>query len=149
MADKTVSIKVNNNPKLKMTFKHVTEVKPKEELDSDSVDTFDGSVSRGTEHPKYTIDISKLDVETADNTMSAMARYALLKKILKALRNNQGTLTISEKVYPKGEGAFRVTEHYNNIFLASNDHTLSPKDLTARDLSFKAESRTDVDPVRL
>lgn len=148
-ADKTVSISVNDQPELKMTFRHVTEVKPKEELDSENTDTFDGPVGRGTEHPGYTIDVSKLDMDRAEGGLSAMDRYALFKKILVALRNNKGTLSISEIVRPKGEGAFEVTEIYNNIGLSSNEHTLNPKDLTARDLSFTAESRTDVDPVRI
>lgn len=149
MADKTVSIEVNDRPDLKMTFRHVTEVKPKEELDSENTDTFDGPVGRGTENPAYTIDISKLDIDQADEGLSAMDRYKLCKDILKALRNNKGTLTISEIMYPKGEGAFQVTEHYNNVLLSSNEHTINPKDLTARDLTFTAESRTDVDPVRV
>lgn len=149
MADKTVSIEVNDHPELKMTFRHVTEVKPKEELDSENTDTFDGPVGRGTENPGYTIDISKLDLEKAEGGLSAMERYALMKRILVALRNNKGTLYVSEVFRPKGEGPFEAAEIYNNIMLASNEHALNPKDLTARDLSFTAETRTDVDPVRI
>ena len=142
MADKTVSIGVNNDKNLKLTLRHVTEVKPKEELSADSTPTFDGPVTTGTDKPSYTVDISKLDLAT-------MADYALFKKILKALRNNYGTISVSEVVRPKGDGAYRVTEHYNNILLSSNDYTIDAEDLTARDLSFIAQSRTDKDPVKL
>ena len=72
-----------------------------------------------------------------------------MKRILVALRNNKGTLYVSEVFRPKGEGPFEAAEIYNNIMLASNEHALNPKDLTARDLSFTAETRTDVDPVRI
>ena len=150
MADKTVIIAVNDFPELKMTFKHVTKFEPSEELDSDNTDTFDGPVGRGTENPSYKIDISKLDLEATDETgLSAMERYDLLKEILRALRNNKGTITASEVMKPKGEGAFKATEHYNNVLLSSNKHTIDPKDLTARDLSFTAESRTDEKSVRV
>lgn len=152
MADKTVSIGVidpENDENLSLTFKHVTKVDCNEELDGDSTDTFDGPVVRGTENPGFTIDISQLDLEAADSNQSAMERYALLKKILRIMRNTKGTLTVSEVSYPKGEAAFKVTEIYNDVLLTSNKHSISPKDLTARDLSFKAESLNELDPVRI
>lgn len=150
MADKTVSIMVNDQEELAMTFKHVTEVSPSEELDSDTEDTFDGPVGKGTENPAYTIDISKLDLEAVDETgKTAMERYDLFKKILVALRTQKGTLIVSEVLKPKEGGAFKVTERYNNVLLSSNKHKISAKDLTARDLTFKAESRTDEPSVRV
>lgn len=142
MADKTVSIGVNNNKKLKITCKHVTEVKVTEELESDTTATFDGPVVRGSDNPSYTIDISKLDLDSMD-------RYVLMRNILKALRNNYGTITVSEVVRPKGEGAYKLTSHYNNVLLASNEHTLSAEDLTAAELSFSGESVTDESPKRI
>lgn len=149
MADKTVSIGVtdpSDNTELLLTFKHVTKAECEEDLDSDNIDTFDGPVGRGTENPGYKIDISQLDLEAPDSGMSARERYILLKRILKIMRNNKGTITISEMSYPRGEAPFRVTETYNDVLLSSNKHTVDPKDLTARDLSFNAESRTDVEP---
>ena len=99
MADKSVSIGVidpENDENLSLTFKHVTKVDCNEELDGDSTDTFDGPVVRGTENPGFTIDISQLDLESADSDMNAMERYALLKKILRIMRNTKGTLSVSE-----------------------------------------------------
>lgn len=142
MADKTVSIGVNNDKNLKLTFKHVTEVKVTEELEADSVKTFDGPVSRGQDNPPYTIDVSKLDLDT-------MANYVLFKKIIRALRTNYGTISVSEVVRPKGEGNYRITSHYNNILVSSNEYTIDAEDLTARELSFVAESCTEKDPVKL
>ena len=142
MADKIVSISVNNDKNLKITFKHVTQVDVDEELEADSVKTFDGPVSRGTDNPSYKIDINKLDLET-------MSRYVLIKKILKALRNNYGAISVSEIVRPKGEGAFKVTQYYSNVLISGNKHTISAEDLTARELSFIAENCADRDPVRL
>ena len=115
MADKTVSIAVNDYPDLKMTFKHVTKFEPSEELDSDTTDTFDGPVGRGTENPSYKIDISKLDLESTDETgLSAMERYDLLKDILKALRNHKGTITSS--VCPSYNSHFRANSISPRVF---------------------------------
>ncbi|WP_407415804.1 hypothetical protein [Methanobrevibacter sp.] len=149
MADKTVSIGVTDpetNTKLALTFKHVTKCECEEDLDNNNTDTFDGPVGRGTEFPGYSIDISQLDLEAPDSVMSARERYVLLKKILKIMRSNKGTITVSEMSYPRGEAPFKVTENYNGVLLSSNKHTIDPKDLTARDLSFSAESRDDVEP---
>lgn len=142
MADKTVSIGVTDpqtNEDLSLTFQHVTEVKPNEELESDSTATFDGPVVRGTDKPSYSIDVSYLDLTRTTTEMSAMDTYTYLHRILRLLRNNHGTLNVSEIVRPKGEAPFKVTETYGGVLLSSNEHTISAEDLTARDLSFSAE----------
>lgn len=142
MADKTVSMRVTDpatNENLSMDFQYVTEVKPKEELESDTTKTFDGPVVRGTDNPAYTIDINLLDLTKATTDMTPMEVYSYVRRMLKLLRNNHGTLSLSEVVKPKVGGAFRVSETYSGVLLASNNYTISAEDLTARELSFSAE----------
>ena len=131
MADKRVTLEATyNGVKLSLPLVRVTEVKESEEIDSDMIPTFDEAVPVPSTEGGYTIDISTLEARNIDE-------FIKLKRIIKGLKSDTGSLSIFETVKHK-EGNFEVERHYNNVNLSSNEVTLSAEDLTARDLSFNA-----------
>ena len=110
----------------------VTEVKESEEIDSDMVKTFDEAVPVPSSDGGFTIDISALEAQELN-------KFINLKKILKRMKSEAGTLQVIENVKHK-QGNFTTKRNYSNVLLSSNEVTLSAEDLTARDLSFNAGS---------
>ena len=133
MADKTVIISVAN---LELTFKRVTEVKISEELDSDIVKTFDEPVTVPSSDGGYTVDISALEARNVDE-------FKTLKKILKKLKSESGNITVKENIKHK-TGNFDDENYLSGVTLTSNKVTYDAEDLTARELSFNAESMKEV-----
>lgn len=133
MADKTVIISVAN---LELTFKRVTEVKISEELDSDIVKTFDEPVTVPSSDGGYTVDISALEARNVDE-------FKTLKKILKKLKSESGNITVKENIKHK-TGNFDDENYLSGVTLTSNEVTYDAEDLTARELSFNAESMKEV-----
>lgn len=133
MADKTVIISVAN---LELTFKRVTEVKISEELDSDIVKTFDEPVTVPSSDGGYTVDISALEARSVDE-------FKTLKKILKKLKSESGNITVKENIKHK-TGNFDDENYLSGVTLTSNEVTYDAEDLTARELSFNAESMKEV-----
>lgn len=134
MADKTVIISVDGK---ELTFRRVTEVKISEELDSDVVKTFDEPVSVPSSDGGYTVDISALEARTVDE-------FFTLKQILQRMKTVPGDITVTETVKVKGEDPFDDENHLGSVLLSSNEVTYDAEDLTARDLSFTAETNTEV-----
>lgn len=131
MADKRISIEATyNGAKLSLALLRATEVKESEEIDSDMVKTFDEPVPVPSSDGGYKIDISVIEARNIDD-------YIKLKRILKGLKVDTGSLSVFETVKHK-EGNFEVERHYTNVSLSSNEGTLSADDLTARDMSFNA-----------
>ena len=117
---------------LTLTFYSVTEAKISEELDSDTTATFDGPVAIPSSDSGYTVDISALEARNVEEFIN-------LKKILKRMKKNKGSITISEEVKHK-DITFPDVNFLNGVTLTSNEVTYSAEDLTARELSFKAET---------
>ena len=132
MADKTVIISVGD---LELTFRRVTEAKISEELDSEIVKTFDEPVSVPSSEGGYTVDISALEARDVDE-------FFTLKTILKRLKTESGNITIKENVKHKN-GNFDDENHLGGVRLTSNEVTYDAEDLTARELSFNAETLSE------
>lgn len=133
MADKRVQIGVGD---LKLALLRVTEVKVSEEIDSDLVKTFDEPVSVPSSEGGFTIDVSTLEARS-------LTDFKTLKKIIKRLKTETGTLSVYELIKHK-EGNFEIENHFSGVSLSSNEVTFNAEDLTARDLSFKAESMREI-----
>lgn len=129
MADKTVIISCAG---LTLTFRRVTEAKVSEELDSDIVKTFDEPVTTPSSDGGFTVDISALEARNVDEFFD-------LKRILKLMKSKPGEITISEQ-HKHRDGNFLDENYCSGVTLTSNEVTFSAEDLTARELSFKAES---------
>ena len=133
MADKRVQIGVGD---LKLALLRVTEVKVSEESDSDLVKTFDEPVSVPSSEGGFTIDVSALEARS-------LTDFKKLKKIIKRLKTETGTLSVYETIKHK-EGNFEMENHFSGVSLSSNEVTFNAEDLTARDLSFNAESMREI-----
>ena len=139
MGQKTVIITAgpNENDTKTLTFHRVTEAKISEELDSDIVKTFDDPVTVPSSNGGYTIDISALEAQS-------VKEFKMLKQILKMLKTNPGSITISEEFKVKGDkNPFTNTNVLTGVTLTSNEVTYDAEDLTARELSFNAETLTE------
>ena len=131
MADKRVTISVGpESDPLNLPLLHVTEVKESEEIDSDTIPTFDEPVNVPSTDGGYTIDISLLEVRSVDD-------FITLKRIIKRMKTEEGTVSVYEDIKHR-DGNFLAERHYGGVILSSNEVTVSAEDLTARDLSFKA-----------
>lgn len=127
-SDKYVRIKVGD---LSLPLIRVTEVKESEEIDSDMVKTFDEPVPVPSSDGGYSIDISMIEARSVED-------FKTLKKIIKKLKTETGSLLVRETVRFKDGVNFDSERHYSDVTLASNEVTVSAEDLTARDLSFTA-----------
>ena len=139
MADKTVIISVTDEDTKEtkeLTFNRVTEVKISEELDSDIVKTFDEPVSVPSSDGGYTVDISALEARD-------ITRFRTLKQILQKMKTVQGSITVKEVVKVKGENPFEDVNFLGGVLLSSNEVTYDAEDLTARELSFSAETMAE------
>ena len=134
MADKTVIISVDGK---ELTFNRVTEVKISEELDSEVVKTFDEPVSVPSSDGGYKIDISALEARTVE-------KFFTLKQILQRMKTVPGDITVIETVKVKGEDPFDDENHLGSVLLSSNEVTYDAEDLTARELSFTAETNSEL-----
>ena len=133
MADKRVQIGVGD---LTLAFLRVTEASISEELDSDIVKTFDEPVSVPSNDGGYTIDISALEARNRED-------FITLKRILKRMKTETGTLSIYETVKHR-DGNFEVENHLSGVTLTSNEVSYDAEDLTARDVSFNAEAMREI-----
>ncbi len=141
MADKRVQIGVPENPEeglpaLSLGLLRVTEASIEEKLDSDIVKTFDEPVSVPSNDGGYSIDISTLEARNVEE-------FKTLKKIIKRLKTETGTLSIFETIKHK-DGNFETENHLTGVSLTSNKVDYSAEDLTARDLSFNAEANREI-----
>ena len=137
MGQKTVVITAGdkNNTKT-LTFYRVTEAKISEELDSDMVKTFDDPVTVPSSDGGYKVDISALEARN-------VKEFKTLKQILQKLKTDSGSITISEEIKVKGKDPFLNTNMLDGVTLSSNEVTYDAEDLTARELSFNAETLTE------
>ena len=141
VADKRVHIGVPKNkseklPALSLDFLRVTSVDVEENLDSDIVKTFDEPVSVPSTDGGFGIDISALEARSK-------ADFITLKRILKRLKNETGSLSIYETVKHR-DGNFENEHHFTGVSLTSNKVKYDAENLTARDLSFNAESDNEL-----
>lgn len=133
MTTKRITIQgTYNGTNYSLDLARVTEVKESEEIDSDVIKCFDEAVPVPSSEGGYTIDIDTLEARDLNDFIS-------LKRILKGLKTNEGTLSVFEDIKAK-TGDFTTERHYQGVLLSSNEVTLSAEDLTARSLSFTAGS---------
>ena len=142
MADKRVQIGVAAHednptqfPAITLPILRVTEASVSEELDSDIVKTFDEPVTVPSNDGGYTIDISALEARD-------VTEFINLKKVIKRLKSETGSLAIYETVKHKN-GNFETEYQFTGVSLTSNEVSYDAEDLTARDLSFNAEAMTE------
>ena len=105
-------------------------------MDSDIVKTFDEPVSVPSNDGGYTIDISALEARNRED-------FITLKRILKRMKTETGTLSIYETVKHR-DGNFEVENHLSGVTLTSNEVSYDAEDLTARDVSFNAEAMREI-----
>lgn len=133
MVNKRVQIGVGD---LKLGLLRVKGINVEEKIDSEVVKTFDEPVSVPSSDGGYNIDINTLEARS-------LTDFKLLKKILKRLKTETGTLSIYELVKHK-EGNFETENHFSGVSLSSNKVKFDAEDLTSRDLSFNAESMREI-----
>ena len=133
MADKTVIISVDGK---ELTFRRVTGAKISEELDTEVVKTFDEPVSNPSSDGGFKVDIDALEARTVDE-------FFTLKQILQRLKKYPGDLTIKEIVKVKGEEPFEDANYLGSVLLTNNEVSYDASSLTARSLSFNAETLTE------
>ena len=133
MADKRIQIGVGD---LNLSLLRATKASIDEKIDSEIVKTFDEPVSVPSSEGGYTIDIEVLEARS-------LSDFITLKKIIKRLKNETGTLSIFETVKHK-EGNFEMENHFSGISLSSNKVEFSADSLTARSLSFSAETMREI-----
>lgn len=133
MADKRIKISVG---KLSLSLLRATEANVSEEIDSEIIKTFDEPVSVPSSDAGFTIDISALEARTVKD-------YKRLKQILKQMKTTSGKISLYETVRHK-KGDFEVENHFTGVTLKSNKVKYSADSLTARDLSFNAETMREV-----
>lgn len=132
---KTVIIGVDNTD-LQLTFYGVTSADIDENLDSDTVKTFDEPVTTPSSDGGYTVSISALEARNVDE-------FKTLKKILMLLKTKTGSITIKENHKHKS-GDFDAENYLHGVRLSSNKVKYDAKDLTARDLEFNAQTLTEM-----
>ena len=133
VADKRVQISCGDK---QIEFHRVTEVKISEELDSDLTKTFDEPVTVPSSEGGFTVDIDALEARNVDE-------FYNLKTILKRMKTTPGNISVYETVKHR-DGNFEVENHLGGVSLTSNEVTYNAEDLTARSLSFNAESCREV-----
>ena len=133
MADKRVQIGVGD---LSLAFLRVTEASISEELDSDITKTFDEPVSVPSNEGGFEVEISALEARNKDD-------FITLKRILKRMKTETGTISIYETVKHR-DGNFEVENHLSGVMITSNEVSYDAEDLTARDLSFNAEACREI-----
>jgi len=129
MADKRITLQCGD---YKLQLLRATEVKDKEEIDSDVKKTFDEPITTPSSDGGYTIDVSIIEARSVDD-------FITLKKILKMMKSEEGEVSIFEDVKHR-EGNFTDEKHFTGVKLSSNEGTMSAEDLTAREISFIAQS---------
>lgn len=132
MADKRITLQCGE---YKLQLLRATEVKDKEEMDSDVVKTFDEPITTPSSDGGYTIDVSMIEARSVDD-------YITLKKILKLIKTEEGEVSVFEDIKHK-EGNFTDEKHFTGVKLSSNEGTMNAEDLTARDVSFIAQALTE------
>lgn len=142
MADKRIQIGVPENvneglPAINLQILRVTEASVSEELDSDVVKTFDEPVSVPSNDGGYTLDMSALEARDVNDFIN-------LKKILKRLKTETGSLAIYETIKYKDGQVFETEYQFTGISLTSNEVKYDAEDLTARDVSFNATAMTEI-----
>lgn len=131
MADKRITLEATyKGAKLSLALLRVTECEESEEIDSDMTPTFDEAVPVPSTEGGYKIDISMIEARSLND-------YIKLKRILKGLKSETGSLSVFETIKHK-EGNFEAERHYSDVNLSDNKVKLSAEDLTARDVSFNA-----------
>ena len=141
VADKRVQISVPENveeglPAISLAFHRVTSADIEEEVDSDITKTFDEPVSQPSNDGGFTINISALEARN-------LTEFKDLKKILKRLKTETGAISVYETVKHK-DGNFEAEYHCSGVSLTSNKVSYDAEDLTARELSFNAESMREI-----
>ena len=129
MADKRITLQCGD---YKLQLLRATEVKDKEEIDSDVKKTFDEPITTPSSDGGYTIDVSIIEARSVDD-------FIILKKILKMMKSEEGEVSVFEDVKHR-EGNFTDEKHFTGVKLSSNEGTMSAEDLTAREISFIAQS---------
>lgn len=133
MADKRIQIGCGD---LNLSLLRATKASIDEEIDSDIVKTFDEPVTAPSTDGGFTVDIDVLEARS-------LSDFIILKKILKRMKKEKGTLSVFETVRHK-EGDFETENHLGGVSLASNKVEFSADSLTARSLSFKAETNREI-----
>ena len=133
MADKRIQIGVGD---LNLSVLRAKKVTISEELESKKEPTFDEVVTLPPAESGFTIDIDVLEARS-------LTDFITLKRILKKLKTEQGTLSMFETVRHK-EGNFESENHFSGVTIASNKVEYAPDSLTARSLSFSAETMREI-----
>ena len=133
MADKRIQIGVGD---LNLSLLRAKKASIEEELETKKEPTFDEVVVLPPSSGGYTIDIEVLEARS-------LSDFITLKKILKRMKTETGTLSIFETVRHK-EGNFESEYHLSGVTVSSNKVEYAPDDLTARSLSFAAETMREI-----
>lgn len=133
MADKRVQIGVGD---LQLGVLRVTKVDVDEQFDSDITKTFDEPVSSPSNDGGFKIDMSAIEARSLND-------FKMLKRIIKRMKTEDGTLSLYETVKHK-EGDFEQENHFSGVRVTGNKVSFDAENLTARDLSFNAETMREI-----
>lgn len=112
-------------------FRHVTNFDYEEDTSAEVTDTFDGPVPQGNPDNPYSISIERLIYEGS-------ATYLEVEELLDDLRDNQGTVSLSEYINPNGEPDFTLVKTFHDCILDGRGHKVEPKKSSVSNLKFKA-----------
>ena len=121
---------------LQLKLLRVTKVDVDEQLDSDITKTFDEPVSSPSNDGGYKIDMSLIEARTLEE-------FKTLKKIVNRLKTEDGEVSVYETVKHR-EGDFEQENHFSGVRVTGNKVSFDAENLTARDLSFNAESMREI-----
>ena len=127
---KTVSLQVDDLSLTNITG--VTSVEVTEEIDSDTVKTFDAPIPVPSSDGGFTVSVSLVATRTVED-------FITLKRIIKKMKQKEGTIQVTE-IHQRKDGDVTEDQTFNGCLVTSNKHSLSVDDLTARDLEFSAKS---------
>lgn len=133
MADVRIQIGVGD---LNLSLLRAKKASIDDQIESKVEKTFDEPVTVPSTDGGFTVDIELLEARS-------LSDFITLKKILKRMKTEKGTLSVFETVRHK-EGDFETENHLGGVSLASNKVEYAVDSLTARSVSFNAENNREI-----
>lgn len=111
-----------------------TSVKITAETNSESVATFDGPVTDGSDNVSHDVEIERLRYGTKSD-------YLAISKLLHKALSEPVTVTVKEDV-KFSDGKMRVTDTVYNCVLDNDEYELDPEERTVESISFTGGKRS-------
>ena len=126
MADRTIVIAGNR-------LVHGTGVKESiEKSQADTITTFDGNITFGSDTVSYKLSIDKV-------TYESMSAYQTYSRIFKQMLSQKREISTYEVVRFKNQSTYRIVKHYHGCILDGKDYEMKPEELSTVNLTFICE----------